>query len=56
MKEFKIWIKSIDIITIQAETAEAALKNFEASLKTRVAPIEYGILEVDPQADTSASQ
>ena len=41
MKEFKIWIKSTDIITVQAETAEAALKIFETNLKTLIQILTY---------------
>jgi hypothetical protein len=55
MKEFKICIKTIDVISVQAETAEAAIKIFESNLKTLVAPIEYYVLDEDEQANTTAN-
>jgi hypothetical protein len=44
-KEYKIWVKTTDIITVPAKNAEEALEKFRSSLTTQVAPIEYGVLE-----------
>ena len=56
MKEFKIIVEITDCITIQAETAEAALDQVKKQIDPRIlgGPVKFCILEVEPEADTSA--
>lgn len=57
-KEFTIAFRFLDTIKISAETADDALKKFEASLsmKDRNRLIDYQVLDEDFQADASVPQ
>ena len=58
MKEFKVAIKTLECITVQAETAEAALDLVKKNIDPRIlgGQTEIEVLEEDLQADTSATQ
>ena len=58
MKEFKVAIKTLECVTVQAENAEVALDQVKKNIDPRVlgGQIEIEVLEEDLQTDTSASQ
>lgn len=57
MKEFKIILKTVETISIQAESAEAALDQVKKQLDPRVlgGPIEINIVEEIEQNDGSVT-
>lgn len=57
MKEFKVIIETIDCISVQAESAEAALDQIRQQTNPRMlgGPIRFQVLEVEPEADASAN-
>jgi hypothetical protein len=58
MKEFKVMVRTLEVITVQAESAEAALDQAKKGIDPRVlgGPTEIEVLETESEADSSASQ
>lgn len=58
MKEFKIAIETLECVTINAETAEAALEQVKKNIDPRILAgyTKITVLEEEPETDTSATQ
>ena len=58
MKEFKVAIKTLECVTVQAEDAGAALELVKKNIDPRVLGgyTEVYVLEEEPEADASATE
>ena len=58
MKEFKVIVEIADCLTVQAETAEAALDQAKKQMHPKIlgGPVKFQVLEVEPEADIPANQ
>lgn len=57
MKEFKIMVRTLEVITVQAKNAEAAIDQVKKGIDPRIlgGPTEIVVLETESEADSSAS-